>query len=111
MATLNIDRLPRNATPGEVLRFVTTHGKIDGKRIGTIAFLGNTAIVDVPDNAASKLVTALDGATFRDYPIRVRLTSKLARRTAPAESPPTRRAGGAHAKRENSPGEFSRRHQ
>ena len=83
MATLNIDRLPRNATPGEVLRFVATHGKIDGKRIGTIAFLGNTAVVDVPDNAASKLVTALDGATFRDYPIRVRLTSKLARESGP----------------------------
>ncbi len=83
MATLNIDRLPRNATPGEVLRFVATHGKIDGKRIGTIAFLGNTAIVDVPDNAASKLVTALDGATFRDYPIRVRLTTKLARESGP----------------------------
>lgn len=83
MATLNIDRLPRNATPGEVLRFVATHGKIDGKRIGKIVFLGNTAVVDVPDNAASKLVTALDGATFRDYPIRVRLTSKLARESGP----------------------------
>ena len=79
MATLSIDRLPRNATPGEVLRFACKYGKIEGKSVGRIAFLGTSAVVTVPDAHASRLVTALDGATFRDYPVRVRLTSTVPR--------------------------------
>jgi ATP-dependent RNA/DNA helicase IGHMBP2 len=75
MATLQIDRLPRNATPGEVLRFVSKFGKVDGKVVGRISFLGNSAVVHIPDTFASRLVSALDGATYRDFPVRVRLTS------------------------------------
>ncbi|MGL6072559.1 MAG: AAA domain-containing protein [Fimbriiglobus sp.] len=77
MATLQLDRLPRNATPGEVLRFVCTRGKVDRTVVGRISFLGNGAIVNVPESQAVRLVAALDGATFRDYPVRVRLTSAL----------------------------------
>jgi ATP-dependent RNA/DNA helicase IGHMBP2 len=79
MATLSIDRLPRNATPGEVLRFACKYGKIEGKAVGRIAFLGSSAVVTVPDAHASRLVAALDGATFRDFPVRVRLTSAVPR--------------------------------
>lgn len=72
MALLQIDPLPRNATPGEVLRFFAERGAIDGKRIGKIARLGNSATVEVPDGSAAKLVATLDGATFRDRPVRCR---------------------------------------
>jgi hypothetical protein len=74
MALLHIDPLPRNATPGEVLRFVAGTGRIEGKRVGRILFLGNGATVEVPDAQAGKLAAALDGATFRERPVRVRLT-------------------------------------
>jgi DNA polymerase III delta prime subunit len=75
MAQLHIDPLPRNATPGEVLRFVAGVGKVDGKKVGKILFLGNAARVEVPDGSASQLVAALDGATFRERPVRARLAS------------------------------------
>ena len=84
MATLHIDRLPRNATPGEVVRFASRYGKIEGKALGRVAFLGSSAVVTVPDGQASRLVAALDGATFRDYPVRVRLTSAVPRGEAAA---------------------------
>ena len=79
MATLHIDRLPRNTTPGEVVRFACKYGKVEGKSFGRVAFLGSSAVLTVPDNQAAKLVAALDGATFRDYPVRVRLTGALPR--------------------------------
>ncbi len=72
MADLHLDPLPRNATPGEVLRFVAGVGGIDGKKVGRIALLGNAARVEVPDAVAAKLVAKLDGATFRDRPVQVR---------------------------------------
>ena len=79
MATLHIDRLPRNATPGEVVRFACKYGKVEGKSLGRVAFLGSSAVLTVADGNAAKLVAALDGATFRDYPVRVRLTSSVPR--------------------------------
>jgi hypothetical protein len=72
MAQLHIEPLPRNATPGEVLRFVAGTGKIDGKQIGKITLLGSAARVEVPDGHAVRLVAALDGATFRERPVRAR---------------------------------------
>lgn len=77
MADLLLDPLPRNATPGEVLRFVAGAGIIDGKKVGRIALLGAGARVEVPDAAASRLVNKLDGATFRDRPVRVRIGGAL----------------------------------
>src|SRR4051794_2479471 len=72
MALLHIEPLPRNATPGEVLRFVAGVGKLDGRHVGKITLLGNAARVEVPDAHAAKLLAALDGATFRERPVRVR---------------------------------------
>src|SRR5437764_4075290 len=74
MALLHLDPLPRNATPGEVLRFVAAVGRLDGKRVGKIALLGKGASVEVPDAHAAKLAAALDGATFRERPVRARLS-------------------------------------
>ncbi len=76
MAHLQLDPLPRNVTPGEILRFVATLGKLDGKRIGKIALLGNGARVEVPDAAVGALLKALDGATFRERNVRARLSGR-----------------------------------
>jgi ATP-dependent RNA/DNA helicase IGHMBP2 len=59
-----------------VLRFIAERGRLDGKRIGKIAFIGRGATVEVPDEKAAALVAALDGATFRDKPIRARFAGK-----------------------------------
>lgn len=76
MAVIHIDPLPPRSSPGEVLRFVAERGRIDGKRIGKIAFIGRGATVEVPEGKAAALVAALDGATFRDKPIRARFAGK-----------------------------------
>lgn len=75
MALLRIEPLPRNATPGELLRFVAELGTLDGKQVGKITLLGPAATVEVPDPSAGRVVAALDGATFRERPVRVRLTA------------------------------------
>jgi len=76
MAHIQLDPLPRNATPGEILRFVATLGKLDGKRIGKIALLGNGARVEIPDASVNTVLKALDGATFRERNVRARLSGR-----------------------------------
>ncbi|MBA4065505.1 MAG: DNA-binding protein [Isosphaera sp.] len=76
MAVLHIDPVPFRCPPGEVLRFVAARGGLDGKHVGKIAFVGRGATVEVPDAKAAALVAALDGATFRDKPVRVRFAGK-----------------------------------
>ncbi|HEV3383579.1 MAG TPA: AAA domain-containing protein [Gemmata sp.] len=76
MALIHIDPVPPRCQPGEVLKFIAERGKLDGKHIGKIAFVGRGATVEVPDAKAASLVAALDGATFRDKPIRVRFAGK-----------------------------------
>lgn len=76
MAQIHIEPVPHRCAPGEVLRFVADRGKLDGKHIGKITFVGRGATVEVPDAKAAALVAALDGATFRDKPARVRFAGK-----------------------------------
>src|SRR5580692_1074590 len=76
MAAIHIDPVPPRCQPGEVLKFVAERGKLDGKHIGKIAFVGRGATVEVPDGKAAALVAALDGATFRDKRVRVRFAGK-----------------------------------
>src|SRR5690349_8294708 len=76
MAVIHIDPLPPRTSPGEVLRFVAERGRLDGKQVGKIAFIGRGATVEVPDAKAAVIVVALDGATFRDKPIRARFAGK-----------------------------------
>ncbi|HEV3383441.1 MAG TPA: DbpA RNA binding domain-containing protein, partial [Gemmata sp.] len=76
MASIHIDPVPPRCQPGEVLKFIAERGKLDGKVVGKITFVGRGATVEVPDGKAAALVTALDGATFRDKPIRVRFAGK-----------------------------------
>src|SRR5262245_55173455 len=76
MAVIHIDPVPFRCPPGEVLKFVAERGQLDGKQVGKIAFVGRGATVEVPDAKAAALVAALDGATFRDRPVRVRFAGK-----------------------------------
>ncbi|HEV3435978.1 MAG TPA: AAA domain-containing protein [Gemmata sp.] len=76
MVCIHIDPVPPRCQPGEVLKFIAERGKLDGKHVGKIAFVGRGATVEVPDGKAAALVTALDGATFRDKPIRARFAGK-----------------------------------
>jgi hypothetical protein len=73
MAVLQIQPVPMNCSPGAVLAFVCDGGNLDGRRVGKIMLLGRSATVEVPDDKAAKLVTALDGAKFLDKPVRVQL--------------------------------------
>ena len=75
MAHIHIEPVPR-CGPGEVLKFVADRGKLDGKQIGKISLVGRGATVEVPDAKVAALVTALDGATFRDKPVRVRFAGR-----------------------------------
>ena len=77
MATLHIDPLPRNATAGEVLRFVCDATGLDGKLVGKITLLGEGASVELPDSHALKAVTVLDGTTFRERRVRVRFATAI----------------------------------
>jgi ATP-dependent RNA/DNA helicase IGHMBP2 len=76
MACIHIDPVPPRCQPGEVLRFIAERGQLDGKHIGKITFVGRGATVEVPDGKAAALVSVLDGAVFRDKPIRVRFAGK-----------------------------------
>ena len=76
MAVIHIDPLPPRSSPGEVLKFIAERGGLDGRQIGKIALIGRGATVEIPDPKAAVVVAALDGATFRDRPIRARLAGK-----------------------------------
>lgn len=73
MARIQLEPIPFKSPVGTVLAFVCTTGKLDRKHVGRITMIGRGATVEVPDDKAAALVTALDGATFRDRPVRVRV--------------------------------------
>jgi superfamily I DNA and/or RNA helicase len=73
MAQIHLEPIPFKTPVGAVLAFVCDHAKLDRKHVGKITLLGRGATVEVPDDKAAALVTALDGATFRDRPVRVRV--------------------------------------
>src|SRR5262245_37749321 len=76
MALIHIDPVPPRCTPGAVLAFVCNQTKLDGKLVGKIALVGRGATVEVPDAKAAAIVSALDGATFNEKPVRVRFAEK-----------------------------------
>src|SRR5262245_6039837 len=76
MAAIHIEPVPPRCSPGEGLKLVAERGKLDGKYVGKIAFVGRGATVEVPDGKAAALVSALDGAVFRDRPVRVRFAGR-----------------------------------
>jgi ATP-dependent RNA/DNA helicase IGHMBP2 len=73
MAILNLEPLPRDCYPGEILRFIASQGQIAGKLVGKITLLGRLARVEVPDDWLGRLLSSLDGAELRGRAVRVRL--------------------------------------
>ncbi len=73
MARIHIEPLPFKSPVGAVLAFVCTATKLDRRHIGRITLLGRGATVEVPDDKAAAMVTALDGAAFSGRPVRVRM--------------------------------------
>ena len=80
MATIHIEPLPGRCSAGAVLAFVCSGGPLDGRHVGKITLVGRGATVEVPDDKAAPLVTALDGTVLGDRPVRVRFAG-------PAEFP------------------------
>src|ERR1700733_11037504 len=76
MPKIHIEPLPPRCGPGEVLHFVAERGQLAGKSVGKIVFVGRGATVEVPDGKAAAIVAALDGATFREKPVRARFASR-----------------------------------
>jgi superfamily I DNA and/or RNA helicase len=76
MALIHIEPVPPRCSPGAVLAFICNATKLEGKQIGKIAFVGRGATVEVPDAKAAAVVSALDGATFNEKPVRVRFAGK-----------------------------------
>ncbi len=73
MTSIRIEPLPMRCSPGAVLAFLCDVGKLGRKQVGKIALLGRGATVEVPDGKIATLVKLLDGATFNERPVRVRL--------------------------------------
>ncbi len=76
MQCIHIEPVPPRCSPGDILKFIAQHGKLESRHIGKIAFVGRGATVEAPDAKAAGLVAALDGATFRDKPVRVRFAGR-----------------------------------
>lgn len=78
MARIQLEPIPFKTPVGAVLAFVCDRGKLDRRHVGRITLLGRGATVEVPDEKAAALVTALDGATFDARPVRVRVADATA---------------------------------
>jgi superfamily I DNA and/or RNA helicase len=70
MPLFHVEPIPPQATKGEVLHFVCEVGGIDADLVSRLQLSGTTATFEIPDSREARLLTALDGATFGDRPIR-----------------------------------------
>lgn len=75
MARIQIQPVPRKCSPAAVLAFVCG-AKLDRKQVGAITFVGQSAVVEVPDAKADAVVRALDGTPLGDRPVRVTRAGK-----------------------------------
>ena len=76
MATIHIEPVPPGCKAAVVLAFVCEIARLDGKRVGKIAFVGHGVSVEVPDDKAVSAVAALDGAALNGRPVRARVAGK-----------------------------------
>ena len=77
MALLSIDSLPNRTSKGDILDFLVSVGGLDRKQIGRIELQRRSALVEVPDNQAARLVRVLDGASLDTGRVSVRLVKGL----------------------------------
>ncbi|MGL4423765.1 MAG: AAA domain-containing protein [Gemmataceae bacterium] len=71
MIRLVLEPLPRNATAGELLRFLCDHTPLDAKLVGKIQWEPRSAVVEISPKHALKVVNAIDGRRFRERRLRV----------------------------------------
>lgn len=70
MALLHLEPLSSRTAKGDVLRFLCEQGGLDRAQVGRIDLQGRTATIEVPDSRLSRLVSALDGASLHERPLR-----------------------------------------
>ena len=73
MALIELDRLPRGLSPGEISRFVRASTQGVEFALGAVTLSGASARFEVADKVASAVAARLDGASLRDRPVRARL--------------------------------------
>jgi ATP-dependent RNA/DNA helicase IGHMBP2 len=71
MILLHLESLSRQITKSDLLTFLVSVGQLDRHRIGRIDLRAGTAVVEVPDDWAGRLVKALDGRPLRERRVRV----------------------------------------
>src|SRR5947209_812518 len=67
---LHLEPLPPRTTKGEILNFLCTTGGLRREQVGRIDLRGASAVIEVPASAESRLVKALDGASFKERRLR-----------------------------------------
>lgn len=72
MSWLYLESLPPGTTKADLLKLLDETGGIGGKRVGKIDLRGVTAVVEVPEGWAGRLVKALDGAPLKGRRVRAR---------------------------------------
>ena len=70
MPLLHLEPLPPRTSKGEILNLVCNTGGLRREQVGRIDLQGCTAAIEVPAGWESRLVKALDGASFKDRRLR-----------------------------------------
>jgi superfamily I DNA and/or RNA helicase len=78
MALLHLESLPPRTARKELVQFLIQVGKLDERQLGRVDLRGTSAIVEVPEQWAGRLLKALDGVSWKERRLRVRLTSASA---------------------------------
>jgi ATP-dependent RNA/DNA helicase IGHMBP2 len=74
MPLLHLEPLPPRTSKGDLLRLLIDTGGLGRQQVGRIDLAGPAATVEVPDGWESRLVKALDGASFKDRRLRAWVT-------------------------------------
>src|SRR5271154_1540841 len=74
MTLLHLESLPARTTRKELLHFLTEVGKVDEREIGRLDLRGSVAVIEVTEQKAGRLLKALDGVSWKDRRLRVRMS-------------------------------------
>lgn len=75
MPLLHLEHLPPRTTRKELVGFLLTVGGIGARQLGKIDLRNRTATIEVPENWVARLLKALDGSSWKDGRIQVRLVA------------------------------------
>ncbi|RPJ59937.1 MAG: hypothetical protein EHM24_27540, partial [Acidobacteria bacterium] len=85
---LHLERLSRQITKSDLLKFLHAAGGLESRRVGRIDLRAGAALIEVPDDWQARLVKALDGQTLGNHRVR-----------AWADGPANDEDGGGHFER------------